>query len=119
MKAILSLAVVLITTMGFSQREAEPKVDQVEIRVSAVCDMCKDRIEEELNYTKGVVFAEVNLEKGTVLIKYKTKHLSADQLRKKITMIGYSADDMPANKEAFANLPKCCQSEGACEAAGH
>ena len=112
MKNILMILMVVFVGITYAQ---EPKTKTVKIKTSAICEMCKDRIEEELNYTKGVVFAELDVETKVVTVKFKTKHLNGELIKGIISKIGYNAGEVPRDPEAFANLPKCCQSEGHCE----
>ena len=88
------------------------KVKTVKIQTSAICGMCKTRIEKKLNYTKGIVFAELDLETKELTVKFKTKFLTAESVRKVVSDLGYHADDTKRNKDAYANLPRCCQDGG-------
>lgn len=111
MKTILSMAFILFVGMSFAQ---EPKVKKVSFKTSAICGMCEDRIEKALNYTKGVVYAELDVDTKMLTVKYKTKHLNSDQIKKIVAATGYDAGDVKKDTEAFNDLPKCCKTEGAC-----
>ncbi len=87
-------------------------ISEVKIKTSAQCDMCKKRIEDGLFTQKGVVSAELNVETKIVTIKYRGNKVTEDKLRTYISSLGYSADDVPANKEAYDKLPTCCQIDG-------
>lgn len=82
------------------------------ILTSAECGQCKDRIEGKLNYTKGVKFAELNYESKELVVRYKTKHISLDEIRKIVNQIGYDADHTKADPDAQKALPLCCQPGG-------
>lgn len=101
----------LITTISFSQ-EKKAKYETVVIQTSAQCDDCKDRIEEGLNYTKGVKFADLDLETKKVTVKYAPAKISLKELKEKINDLGYDADDMKAADEKVKKLPLCCQPGG-------
>lgn len=115
MKTAIKLSAIIfffLTTVSLmAQEEVKPKkkVDEVKIQTSAICGMCKDRIEHELAYTKGVKYAELDPDTKVVKIEYKTNKTNPEKLRKVISNIGYDADDVPANKEAHDQLPACCQ----------
>lgn len=119
--ALVGIFVLLISSVAFGQIEPKKKIEEpkkvetVTILTSAVCGECKERIEKELNYTKGVVFAELDMDTKKVTVKYKTKFLNEDKVREVINNIGYDADDSKRNEEAFNELPKCCQSPGHCK----
>ena len=85
------------------------KSQTVVFQTSAQCGMCKDRIEEVMNFVPGVQYAELNLEDMSLKIKYKTKKITADKLRKHVAAIGYTADDVEPKEEDVKKLPLCCQ----------
>ena len=66
MKTILLIITLFTFQFAFNQKATESIV----IKTSADCGMCQDKIETELNYSKGVKFAEVDLETKQVTIKY-------------------------------------------------
>jgi len=98
---------VVINAQAQSKKEAE-----VQIQTSAQCGMCKDRIEEALSFTKGVTFAELNLDTKIVTVHYKTKKTDIEAIKKAITETGYDADEVAAEPKAYNKLPKCCQKGG-------
>jgi len=65
-----------------------------------------------LNFTKGVSFAELNLETQDVTVKYSTKKMTPEKLRGIINELGYDADATKAKPEALENLPSCCKPGG-------
>lgn len=89
--------------------QKKPKVESASITTSSQCNDCKERIENKLNYTKGIKFAELDLETKKVDIKFYTKKISLDEIKKVINELGYDADDSKAKKEDVEKLPKCCQ----------
>jgi cytidine deaminase len=70
-----------ICLMGFQTVKAQEKKsgnETVIIQTSAQCGDCKERIEELLNYTKGVTFAELDLVTKKVLIELLPKELQQE-----------------------------------------
>ena len=94
---------------SFSQKK---KIETTQIQTSAQCGDCKERIENKLNYTKGVVFAELDLDSKKVTIKFKSSVITKQQIKEIIASIGYDADDVKAKQEDVQKLPKCCQPGG-------
>ena len=88
----------------------------VKIQTSAVCGMCKDRIESTLTQVAGVEDVRLDLTTKKVKIKYDDALQSEASLRAIIAKIGYAADDVPADAEGYAALPGCCKSADACAA---
>lgn len=88
----------------------------VHIKTSAVCEMCKERLENKLNYTKGIVYAELDVDTKILTVKYKVKYIHLDDIKQIISDTGYHADEVPRNEHAFKHLPPCCQDKNAvCE----
>ncbi len=85
------------------------KVEEVAIQTSAKCGDCEVRIEDALNYMKGVKFAELNNDTKVVTVRYKTKKVSLNEIKEKIASVGYDADDVKAQEAAIEKLPACCK----------
>ncbi len=111
MKNLLFLSLfIFIGTVGFSQKAEKSKT--IIIQTSAECGDCKERIEGKLNYTKGIKFAELNLENKKVTVKFSTSKITVTEIKQIIAAIGYDADEVKATKEAVEKLPLCCQPGG-------
>jgi copper chaperone CopZ len=106
------LGVVLILASCGMMNKGEPVKQIVTIQTNAQCGDCKDRIEEELNFTSGIVYAELDLETKKVEVKYNSKRITAEAIRKRIASLGYNADDVKADETAQTELPECCQPGG-------
>ena len=109
---ILVLGLMSLLVSCGMMNKSEPVKQVVTIQTNAQCGECKDRIEKELNFMKGVIFAELDLETKKVKVKYSSKRTSPEEIKKRIASIGYSADDIPADATAQSELPKCCQPGG-------
>ena len=108
MKTILiSFFLLLLGTPLFAQKSSV-----IQIQTSAQCGDCKQRIETALNQTKGVVYAELDLETKIVEVKFKPTKTDKAQLQLVLVNIGYQADDKKANPTAQKVLPLCCQPGG-------
>ncbi|HOI00222.1 MAG TPA: heavy-metal-associated domain-containing protein [Bacteroidales bacterium] len=89
-----------------------PKQAEIIIQTSAQCGMCKDRIEHELAFTKGVKYANLDLETKKVTVRYATSKTNPEALRLVISKIGYDADEVAADPVAYEKLPACCKKGG-------
>jgi hypothetical protein len=65
-----------------------------------------------LNYTKGVKFAELDVPSRKVTVKFIPSQISLDDIRNKISDLGYDADGVKANHGAYEKLPACCKIGG-------
>ena len=104
MKKIVIALFSILTINAWAQKET------VQIKTSAQCEMCKEKIEEKMQFTKGVSFVNLNIESQVVTVTFKTKKNSVENIRKIISNLGYNADDVMANESAHNALPNCCQS---------
>jgi copper chaperone CopZ len=106
---ILAVLGILFGSCAIFQK-AEKKT--VQISTNAECGMCKERIEGELNYVKGIVFAELDVSSKILTVKYKSNKIQLEDIRKKVTQMGYDADAQNADAKAQSNLPDCCKPGG-------
>jgi copper chaperone CopZ len=108
MKTIL---IICIAFLAFSFKQ-DAKTQLVTIKTSAECGECKERIESKLNYTKGIVFSELDYKTQVLTVKYKPTKITIEQIKQMISELGYDADDLKANADAQKALPQCCQPHG-------
>ena len=95
-----------------ADRSADKKLAHLDIRTSTVCDMCEKTIEENLIYEKGVKSVNVDLATSEIHVEYDPRKNSPENLRLAVSKLGYMADEIPGDPEAFKKLPACCQKEG-------
>lgn len=91
---------------------AEEKDKEVKIKTSAICDECKERIERNLTFEKGVKEAILDLDTKVVTVKYNPKKTDVSKIKANITKTGYDADELTATAEGYKKLPTCCQKGG-------
>lgn len=100
----------MLATFSFSFKKGEVK--EVVIKTSSECGMCKERIEEKLNYTKGVTYVNLDVSSKLLTVKYKEEKVTLEKIKEIISNLGYDADDVKANPESQKNLPACCKPNG-------
>ena len=81
----------------------------VTIKTSSICEMCKETLESDLTFEKGVRKAEVDLSSKMMTIAYNPKKTNPDKLRKQIASLGYHADGIKRDSLAYEKLPFCCK----------
>lgn len=115
----LTLIVTLTITFlfhGYSYAQKQPeKVSngfKIDIQTSAICEMCKETLEKDLTFEKGVKEVNLDLETKVFSIVYNPKKTDPQTLRKRITMVGYHADTLKRDSVAYENLPWCCKDGG-------
>ena len=107
-KLFVTLLSVLLIVASISL-QAKPSIKKVSIKTSAVCGMCKSKIEGALSKQEGVVKSSLSDKTKIVLVKYDSTKTSPEKIRQAISMAGYDADDVKANADAYNNLEDCCK----------
>lgn len=108
-KLMLIMTLGLLATVSLAQ---EKKTEKAEILTSAICETCKQTIEYELTFSKGIKFVELDVDSKIVTVEYNPKKTSLEEIRKGISGIGYHADSVRRDPTAYANLPFCCRDGG-------
>lgn len=111
---ITKTAVMLILMVAFTNT-AMAKNKTIKIKTSAICDMCKDRIELVVNNLEGVKKSLLTVETKVLIVKFNTDKISESAILFAISDAGYDADDVPANAAAYQVLPGCCKKDGKCD----
>lgn len=88
---------------------AQSKLKTVGIKTSAVCEMCKENLEKDLTFEKGVKSVNLDLETKVLNIAYFDGKTNPDLLRKRVTLVGYNADSLPRDPKAYEKLDPCCK----------
>lgn len=106
-----TIAFVLIVFIGLAVKAEKnlPGSKVVNIKTSAICGMCKKKIEGAVKTVEGVEEAVLNMNSKQLKVKYNPEKTSPDQIRKVIADTGYHADDVKRNEDAYNKLPECCQ----------
>lgn len=111
MKNILITLCLILVILGAASAQ-EKKTEKAEILTSAICEMCKETIEYELTFTKGIKFVELDVDSKIVTVEFNPKKISVDDIRNSISGVGYNADSVKRDPKAYANLPFCCRDGG-------
>lgn len=118
MKKALSI-VVIISLLIASTAYAQKSTEEIKIKTSAQCEMCKDRIEKAMAYEKGVVSSDLNLEDKVLTVTFKSGKTTPEKIRKAVNAVGYDADETLAEPKAYSELPACCKKPDDPDHVGH
>jgi len=109
MKKIQFLALFLVGFAGaaFAQQKA---VLTATIKTPTVqCQECKQRIEKYLSHEEGIQKVVVDYKKKTATVTYITDRTNVENIKALIANVGYDADDVTAEPDAYKRLPTCCK----------
>ncbi|HIF84215.1 MAG TPA: copper chaperone [Flavobacteriaceae bacterium] len=77
--------------------------------VKGNCKMCKSTIETAALSLDGVLKADWDVKTKQVSLVYDTQMVDLTSIHQAISNSGYGTDLNELNKEAYDNLPLCCQ----------
>ncbi len=92
-------------------------VKSVTIQTSIYCDHCLEcetcggHFNKKLLREKGVQMVTVDQEAMTVKVVYNSKKVDVNRIRQAISNIGYDADHVKSNPDAYALLDECCKKQ--------
>jgi len=107
---MFSLSMIQASTLEKVEKK-ESKYDTIQIQTSAICGDCKERIEHDMAFEKGVKSVDLDNETKILTVVYKKDKTTEKDLKVAVTEIGYDADDLPADQKAHDRLPACCQKD--------
>ena len=109
---IISFVVKLMITFGvvtFAQQPKKNTTEEVKIKTSAVCGMCKEKIEKGLAFEKGIKDVSLDTDTKIVTVTYKNTKTNPQKIKEAISKLGYDADEVKADPKVYAKLPSCCK----------
>lgn len=111
-KHLAGLLTLLFLAVGLTVQAGDDNDKEVKIKTSAICSMCKERIERNLAFEKGVKESNLDLKDKVVTVKYNPKKTDVAKIKANISKTGYDADDITADEKGYAKLPSCCKKGG-------
>jgi len=109
MKRLLFLSIAIMSISFFASAQTKTSLTAKINTPTVQCDMCKERIESYVKRYDGVLSVNVNVKRKETTVKYLTDRTNIENLKTAIANAGYDADDVPANLDAYKDLPKCCK----------
>jgi mercuric ion binding protein len=109
MKKLHFLLVALFAVIGTVS--AQPvKNATVTIKTPTVqCEKCKTRIENYMSHEDGIVKINVDYKKKITTVTYIPDRTNVENIKALIANVGYDADDVTAEPDAYKRLPTCCK----------
>ena len=88
-----SVVIVFAMMMAISANaQKQTKWTEVVIQTNGTCQSCKDKIESNIAYEKGVKDVSYDLPTAKVKITYNAEKTSPENLRAAINKLGFTAD---------------------------
>ena len=83
----------------------------IKIKTSAICGMCKRKIEKNLVYEKGIEDANLDIPSKILTVTYNPKKTNPETIKKIVANTGYDADEVNSDPAAYEKLSSCCKKD--------
>jgi periplasmic mercuric ion binding protein len=104
---LLSILLIGLATTTFAQTAAKTTAT---IKTPTVqCEKCKARIENYMSHEDGIVKITVDYKKKITTVTYIPDRTNIENIKAMIANVGYDADDVTAEPDAYKRLPTCCK----------
>lgn len=109
MKSIGKILIATISVLSLTLGNAQIKNAKTEnLKIYGNCDQCKMDIEKAGNL-KNVSHIDFNEDTEMAVVTYDINKTDADDILKRIALVGYDNEKYYAPDETYAKLGKCCQ----------
>ncbi len=109
---MLIAAIFFISNVAVAQQKTNQKAV---IKTNIYCDHCKEcetcglKFKDQMLKITGVKMYELDEKKMTITVYYNAKKTDLMTIKKAISKLGYDADDVKADPQAYDNLDGCCK----------
>jgi mercuric ion binding protein len=101
------ITMLVFSASSFAQQKA---VQKAIIQTPGVqCEACKTRIENHLVHEDGIASVKADWRKHTVTVVWLTDRTNIENIKTELANLGYDADDVTADPDAYKRLPVTCQ----------
>lgn len=117
MKSYLKLVMLAVGMLFMSNvASAQQKTNQkVVIKTNIYCDHCKEcetcglKFKDQMLKITGVKMYELDEKAMTITVFYNSKKTDLVTIKQAISKLGYDADEVKADSQAYENLDGCCK----------
>lgn len=108
---LVTFSIFLFTNVASAQKTTQKAV----IKTFLHCDHCKEcetcgqKFKTEMLKIKGVKMYELDDKAMTFTIYYNSKKTTLQAIKEGISKLGYDADEVKADPEAYESLDACCK----------
>ena len=104
-KIVFTLALTLMTTLGFAQE----KNKKITMQVDGKCEMCKARIEKAALGEKGVKYASWDVPSHQLSLIFDERKTDPMKIKTALVNVGHDTKELKATEEAYNKVHPCCR----------
>lgn len=107
---LLTTVICLLFTFGITDSanaQTDKAIDTVFIKAQVDCHNCKNSIEHDMAFAKGVKSIDANVESKVVTISYKSAKTDPETLLKEMKEIGFEGE-LVKTEPCSSKDKKCC-----------
>lgn len=111
----ITVFVLLLSASATSFAQQPKKTQKAIIKTTITCDHCKEcetcgqLFNQKLLREKGIQMVNLDTAKMTIEVIFNSKKTTLENIRTAISNLGYDADNIKANPEAYEKLDGCCK----------
>ena len=109
MKKVQLLFAILIGLITTTSAQTAAKTTATIKTPTVQCEKCKTRIENYMSHEDGIVKINVDYKKKITTVTYIPDRTNVENIKALIANVGYDADDVTAEPDAYKRLPTCCK----------
>lgn len=108
---LLFIGIVTFSNTAFAQKTTQTAVIKTIIHCDHCkkCETCGDKFNKILLREKGVQMVELDEKEMTIKVVFNSKKTDLYKIKTAITKLGYDADDLKADPQAYEGLDNCCK----------
>ncbi len=104
-RAILGIAMMILTTVSFAQE----KNKKMSFEVDGKCEMCKARIEKAALGVKGVKYALWDIPSHELSLIIDERKTDPMKIKTALVAVGHDTKELKATDEAYDSVHPCCK----------
>ena len=93
-KALMAIAIILLTSAAFAQKQELKKIETVVFNVEMDCQGCVKKISKSMPFEKGVKDFKIDFDNQKVTLVYKTKATTKEALKKAIEKLKFKVSEL-------------------------
>lgn len=108
-RILFSIPCLLLATVLHAQQKV---MQTLRFKTSVECAICEHSIESYLKREPGVTYVHVDYHTKEATVRYYTDQMYPSLILTDVANLGYDADTVQADPDAYRRLPDCCKKGG-------